>query len=164
MWKLTVALLAIAVVGSASAAGKIGWRTLQVDGSSEAGFTASVAEFKDKLSPARYQVFLMALKDVWELGAKTAEDAQREYAASDYLDLMDGLDYEQVVTLTDPTGDTAKARYRTASAAFMRSRGPVRDGYRPWHAPNASGTPIRGLPAGQTPQQANALCGGCYPL
>ena len=45
MLKLTVAVLAVALAGTASAAG---WRSLRVDASSEAAFEQSLAVFKDE--------------------------------------------------------------------------------------------------------------------
>jgi hypothetical protein len=123
MLKLTTAVLAIALAGSASAAG---WRSLTIDGSSEANFETSLAEFEARLSPARHQVFLLALKDVWEQGAKNAAAEQSEYTRNDYLLELDGLAYKHVVTLTDPTGDTAKLRLRTAIASVY---GRLPDGF-----------------------------------
>src|SRR5262245_26040614 len=120
MLKLTIAVLAVALAGSASAAG---WRSLRVDGSSKESFDTSVAEFKEKLSPARYQVFLMALADVWERGTQNAEAQQSAYTDDDYLRELDGLAYEQVVKLTDPTGDTARLRL---DRAIARVYGPPR--------------------------------------
>jgi hypothetical protein len=112
MLKLTVALLAVAVAGTASAAG---WRSLRVDGSSEATFATSMAEFEREMSPARYHVLVLALKDVWDLGTKNAPP-EHEYTVGDFLGQVDGLVYEQVVTLVDPTGETAKTRLREAVA------------------------------------------------
>jgi hypothetical protein len=109
MPKLTVAVLAVALAGTASAAG---WKSLRVDGSSEAAFAQSLAEFREELSPARRYAFGEALKDIWVQGVKAAESEQREYTAADYYRQVDGLGYEQVVTFTDPTGDTAKRRVR----------------------------------------------------
>jgi hypothetical protein len=109
MPKLTVALLAVALAGTASAAG---WKSLRVDGSSEAAFAQSLAEFKEELSPARRYAFSEALKDIWVQGVKAAESEQREYTAGDYYRQLDGLRYEEVVTSTDPTGDIAKRRVR----------------------------------------------------
>ncbi len=60
-------------------------------------------------------VFGEALKDIWVQRATAAEAEQREYTASDYYADVNGLSYEEVVTFTDPTGDTAKQRYRIAS-------------------------------------------------
>src|SRR5688572_22616409 len=101
MLKITVAVLAVALAGTASAAK---WRDLRVDGSSEAAFAQSLEAFKEKLSPARRYVFGEALKDIWVQGVKAAESEQREYTAADYYRQVDGLAYEQVVTFTDPTG------------------------------------------------------------
>jgi hypothetical protein len=108
MLRLTVVVLAIALAGTASAAG---WRSLRLDGSSEAGFEKSLAEFREELTNGRRYAFILALHDVWEQGTKNAEAEQREYTAADYLRDLDGLGYEQVVRFTDPTGATAR-RYR----------------------------------------------------
>ena len=112
MLKLTIMVLAVALAGTASAAG---WRNLRVDGSSEEAFAQSLEVFKDKLSPKRTYAFGEALKDIWIQGAKAAEAEQREYTADEYYRQVDGLRYEEVVTYTDPTGDTAKERYRLAA-------------------------------------------------
>ena len=125
MLKLTIAVVGIALAGTASAAG---WKSLKVDGSSEAAFEQSLSEFKDKLSTARRHVFGEALNDIWIQGAKAAETEQREYTATDYYRQLDGLGYEQVVTLTDPTGATARERYRAASLsarASQRTKRPI---------------------------------------
>jgi hypothetical protein len=140
MLKLTVAVLAFALAGTASAAG---WRSLRIDASSEASFKTSLEAFNDKLSPARQEVLGLALKDIWAQGTKEANAAQREYTTSDYYREIDGLGYEQIVTLTDPTGELAKMRYRTAkNDAFYPSRsapGSAGAGASPW--PVSSGPP-----------------------
>jgi hypothetical protein len=118
MLKLTIAVLAVALAGSASAAG---WRSLRVDGSSEDGFTKSVAAFEAKLSPARYYVFLRALQDVWVAGTNGAEAGDGEYTDADYLRQLDGLTYEDVVTFTDPSGETARERYQAAYSQYRAS-------------------------------------------
>jgi hypothetical protein len=127
MLKLLVVVLAITLVGSASAGG---WRDLRVDGSSEDAFAQSLAAFKDKLSPTRKHVFGLALQDIWINGVKAAEAEQREYIATDYYTQLDGLGYEEVVSLADPTGETTRARYREANLGGRGARyhGPmVRD-------------------------------------
>jgi len=111
MLKLTVAVLAVALTGSAAA----GWRDLRVDGSSKEAFATSLEAFNEKLSPARRYVFGEALQDIWLQGNKQADAEQREYTEDEYYRQLDGLRYEEIVKLTDPTGDTAKDRYRTAS-------------------------------------------------
>jgi hypothetical protein len=108
MLRLSIALVAVAV---ASAAGAAGWRSLRVDASSHAAFVQSLAEFNDKLTPARRYTFDESLRDIWVAGAESAAAEQREYTVADYYEQLDGLDYEEVVTLLDPTGETAR-RYR----------------------------------------------------
>lgn len=116
MLKLLVAVLAVALAGTAVA----GWRDLRVDGSSEEAFATSLEAFKAELSPARRYVFQEALMDIWIQGAEQAETEQREYTADEYYRQLDGLRYEEIVKLTDPSGDTAKDRYRTASLSRSR--------------------------------------------
>jgi hypothetical protein len=118
MLKLIVSVLALALAGTAAA----GWRDLRVDGTSEEAFAQSMAAFKQELSPARQYVFGEALKDIWIQSATAAEAAQREYTADEYYELLDGLRYEEVVNYTDPTGDTAKTRFRDAPKRESRFR------------------------------------------
>lgn len=110
MLRLTVTVLAVALAGTAGAAG---WRSLRVDASSHVAFGQSLAEFKDKLTPARRYTFGESLQDIWVAGVETAAAQQREYTVADYYKQLDGLGYEEVVTLLDPTGETAR-RYRAA--------------------------------------------------
>jgi hypothetical protein len=121
MSKLTVAVLTLAHAGVAHAAG---WRSLRVDASSEAAFAQSLAVFREELSPARQQVFSQALFDIWRQGKADAEANQREYTAGDYHRQLHGLSYEEVVTFTDPTGATAKARHRDAERGQVGSSVP----------------------------------------
>ena len=155
MLKLTFAVLALALAGTAAA----GWRGLRVDGSSDEAFAKSLEAFKDKLSPAHRFVFGEALKDIWLQGTKQAEADQREYTASDYYAQLDRLSYKEIVNLADPTGDTAKDRYRTASLS-QRYAGPAVPAH-DWGTTSPpigfSGQQVRGatqadmLPAGRAP-------------
>jgi hypothetical protein len=104
MLKVTLAVLAVALAGTASAAG---WRSMRLDASSEADFTASVCALRDKLPETRRHVLDLALNDIWVQGAEAAAAEQRDYAASEYFRQLDGLRYKEVVTLTDPTGEKA---------------------------------------------------------
>ena len=115
MLKLTVAVLAVALASSASAAG---WRKLRIDASSDTSFQESVALFQDKLSPSRRVAFAMSLEDIWLAGSRLAEEQQREYTRADYLRQLDGLGYKEVVTLTYPTGKI-EGQYR---AEYYRAR------------------------------------------
>ena len=120
MLKLTIAVLAVALAGTASAGG---WRSLRVDGSSEAAFGESVAALQEKLTPARRYTFERALQDILIQGTKGAEGEQRETTTSEYWRQLDGLGYEEVVTFTDPTGETAR-RYRATYNPVRNGDGP----------------------------------------
>ena len=147
MMKVTFAVLAVVLAGSASAAG---WRSLRVDASSEDSFKESVALFQDELSPSRRHAFERALQDIWNQQTEQAAAEQREYAAADYLAQLDGLAYEQVVELLDPTGGKAAAYRRE----YYATRAGGRSGWSP--APSSYtndsartpvyGTAYRGLP------------------
>lgn len=111
MLKLIVAVVAIALAGTAGAAG---WKDLRIDGTSEAAFQRSLTAFNEQLPLERHRVFTAALMDIWLQGTEVAKASQREYTTSDYRSQLDGLGYEGVVTFTDPTGETAKQRYEQA--------------------------------------------------
>jgi hypothetical protein len=111
MSRLAVAVLTIALAATASADG---WRSLRIDASSEGEFQQSLALFKKELSPERHAVFTQALADIWLRGTLDAEAEEREYTAAEFLRQLDGLGYEQVVNFTDPSGKTARTRYREA--------------------------------------------------
>ena len=117
MLKVTFAVLAVALAGTASADG---WRKLQIDASSETAFDESVATFQQKLSLARRFVLGQALRDIWSEGVQAAKAEQREYTTADYYAQIDGLSYKELVTFTDPTGDTANDRYRAATTGAAR--------------------------------------------
>ena len=110
MLKVMYVLLAVALAGTASAAG---WRKLQIDASSEAAFNQSVATFQKKLSPSRRAAFAGSLRDIEQEGKTRATAEQRDYTRAEYLQQLHGLGYEEVVTLVDPTGKRA-GQYRTA--------------------------------------------------
>jgi hypothetical protein len=124
MLKLILAVLTLALAGTAVA----GWRDLRVDASSQEAFAKSLETFKDKLSPARAYVLGEALKDIWIQGERAAAAEQRDYTAEDYYDQLDGLSYEEIVTFTDPTGDIAKERYRSAALSARRAHPPAPQG------------------------------------
>ena len=114
MLRLTIAVLAVALAGTASAAG---WRGLRIDASSEASFNQSVELFQDKLTKARKHAFERALQDIWTQRTRDAIAEQREYTQADYYAQLDGLSYEQVVRVLDPSGERAQS-YR---AEYFRS-------------------------------------------
>ena len=116
MLKLTVAVLAVALAGTASAAG---WRDLRIDASSAASYSESIATFQQKLTPSRRIAFARSLQDVWLRGSQLAEERQLEFTDADYFRVLHGLGYEEVVTLADPSGKKA-GQYR---AEYYASRG-----------------------------------------
>ena len=118
MLKLTFAVLAFALAGTASAAG---WRDLRIDASSEAAFAQSMEAFKEKLPRAQRYVFVLAMQDIWVQGVEAAKATDREYTGIEYFRQTNGLGYNEVVTLLDPTGQTARARYREASRLYARA-------------------------------------------
>ena len=129
MLKRVVAVLAVALVGTAGAAE---WKELRIDGSSEDAFKQSLAAFQTELSPERQQVFSGALMDIWLKGTADAQAAQRQFTAADFQRQLHGLRYEEVVTFTDPSGDTARERYREAKRLVQTNSGPPLS---PWQAP-----------------------------
>ncbi len=108
MLKLTVAVLAIALIGSASAEE---WR---IDASSHRAFERSLEAAKSELSQPEIQMLGGALKYIWEEGTRAAVADDRTYSDQDYFRQIDGLTYEQVVHFTDETYDAAQAQYRAA--------------------------------------------------
>jgi len=133
MLRITVAVLALALAGTASAAG---WRKLQIDASSEASFIESVVTLQEKLTPSRRVAFERSLRDIWRERAERAAAEQREYTDTEYLQELHGLGYEQVVTLVDPSGDRAK-HYRAQYYYARGSGGSAAAGSAasPWYTP-----------------------------
>ena len=141
--KLTVAALAIALAGTASA----GWRSMRVEAADLATFEESVAAFEEELFTARHYVFMLALQDMWDRGLERASAEQREYTEAEYFRQLDGLTYDEVVTLADPTGEVTRERYRAGVAKTLANRRPgVAPGVTPQASNNA--TPVGG-PGGQ---------------
>jgi hypothetical protein len=89
---------------------------MRIDASSEAGFTASVSALREKLPKVRRHVLDLALNALWVEGAQAAAAEQRDYQASEYFRQLDGLKYKDVVTLADPSGETAERWYAQVHA------------------------------------------------
>jgi hypothetical protein len=121
MLRLTFAVLAVALAGTAGAAG---WRSLRIDASSEDSFNESVIAFREKLPFVRRQVFERSLQDIWVEGTRAAQADGRDYTVNDYLRELDGLEYKDVVLFTDPSGDMADRYWDQAFATLNRSRMP----------------------------------------
>ena len=121
MLKLSFAVLAVALAGTASAGG---WRSMRVEATDIDSFTKSVVAFEEELSTPRHYVFKLALRDLWRQGMQRASAEQREYTETEYFMQLDGLSYEEIVALADATGETTKARYRQAVKGSIAARGP----------------------------------------
>jgi hypothetical protein len=69
------------------------------------------------------QTDAIAPADTWRRGTEAASAEQREYTRDNYLRQLDGLTYNEVVRIPDPTGELAK-RYR---AEYYYARAKPRD-------------------------------------
>ena len=152
MLKLTVAVLAVVLAGTASAAG---WRSLRIDASSEATFSESLATFNEKLTPSRRIAFVRSLHDIWARGSQLAEERQSEFTDADYFGVLHGLRYGEVVTLTDPSGKK-EGRYRAEYYA-SRAHGGGAPGPPAWagmsnEIRSTDNVPYRGAPTQRGPQ------------
>lgn len=151
MLKLTIAIVAIALAGSASAQG---WR---LDAGSHRAFKRSLEAAKDELSPENVELLAGALKHIWAEGTKAAEVQQRRYSDKDYFRQLDGLSFEEVVHFTDATYEAA-LQYNALSDALARAapverresgaanapyRHPKSDGQF-WRSPNSDSVPHGG--------------------
>jgi hypothetical protein len=116
MLKVTVAVLAVVLAGTAGAAG---WRSLRVDATDESAFAESLVAFEDKLSPSRRYAFTLALQEIWIQGTRKANAEQRTYTTTEFFRQLHGLSYDEVVRLPDPTG-AAENRYRAEYYAGYR--------------------------------------------
>ncbi len=150
MLKLTVAVLALAFAGIASADAA---PSLRVDASSRAAFKRSLAAFKDELSPEQRQAFGEALQDIWISGTQADDTERGKYRKADYYRQIHGLSYEEVVSFA--TGEAAKLRLQ-AAAAPRRAAPPAYVVRSPWEGvppppptwQPRGGTPLFG-PGGQ---------------
>lgn len=138
MSKVTVALLAFSLAGAANAAG---WRSIEIDASSEDSYNASVAALEEKLPRVREVVLERSLKDIWAAGTQAAEANDREYTVNDYLEDLDGLGYKEIVEFTDPSGDTAN---RYSRQAYTNLYGRFRNGHSSAGSPGRAGGLWRG--------------------
>lgn len=149
MTRLTICIVALALAGSVYAEG---WRSLRIDASSDGAFEQSLAQFKDKLTPARRYVFGESLKDIWIAGVEAAQAEQRAYTEADYYRQLDGLGYQEVANLMDPTGQTAR-RYRAEYDPYVvgdRTRGVFVSNPAPFSSGPSSPTQPLGLGGNQT--------------
>ena len=118
MLNLTIAVLAVALVGGASADE---WR---LDAGSHRAFKRSLEAAKDELSPENIQMLGGALKHIWNEGTKAAEAQQVRrggqalhidgYSDKEFFRQIDGLNFDEIVHFTDATYEAA-LKYDSAS-------------------------------------------------
>ena len=110
MLKVALTVLAVALAGTASAAG---WRSMRIDARSEADFTASVSALRDKLPQVRRHVLDLALND---LGSGAGGRQPARLSGERVFSGAQGLRYKDVVTFTDASGETADRWYAQVHA------------------------------------------------
>ena len=104
MSKPAMAILMTLLAGCASMGQ---WRTLQIDGSSQASFDQSISQLNDELTYSRSRMFGIALVDIASTAAQAAgqaEDGSPAYTDEDYRRDLDGLTYDGVIELADQSG------------------------------------------------------------
>jgi len=108
MPKLAVVLVGLALAGCASTSGS---HALRIDATSQSNFEASVAAFQQALPPNRRLRFEVALQELWKSTAsKAGTESSVDQTTKDYFAQLNGLDYEQVISLAGPE---AKERYQS---------------------------------------------------
>jgi len=92
-------IVAIVLTGCAE------WRALRIDGSSVAAFDESISRLEQELPSAYHrQTFGLALGDA-------AVEHNAGYRDEAYRAQLDGLTYNEVITLADQTGTPVASRY-----------------------------------------------------
>jgi hypothetical protein len=111
MSKLTLAVATALLAGCASMGE---WRTLTIDGGSEAAFGDSLSRLNDELSYSRARMLALALVDLTNSGVLNAgetSDGTSAYTEEDLRRDLDGLTYEGVIALADQTGPAIRTLY-----------------------------------------------------
>ena len=111
MLKLAVAVFAVALAGSASAAG---WRSLRVDGKQRNGLCGIGGRVQRNCALTSLRVRAGAAGHLAEGPCGRSSRDTRIHGQR--LLGTGGLGYKQVVTLLDPTGDTEQLRRKEAYA------------------------------------------------
>lgn len=156
MRQLTILIAAMALTGCASTSE---WRTLRIDGSSEASLRESLTRLEQELPRAYHRRMLeIALADIWSTSAQRAGETDdgegAAYTKEDYRAELHGLTYESVVALANQTGRSVSSLYYSRhqpSIAQPESRYGALPGPAPAFHDNGSpnhGTWRTGWPAG----------------
>ena len=108
MKKLAVVMVGMALAACASTSG---WQAPRIDATSQSNFEASVAALQQTLPPNHRLFFEVALQELWNSTAsKGGAESSVEEATKAYFAQLDGLGYEQVISLA---GSEAKERYQS---------------------------------------------------
>jgi len=105
MPKLAFLIVGLALAGCASTSE---WRALRLDGASKSTFEESAAVFRQELPQGRRLYFDVAITDLWTTAALKAQlDLQTESnaleaASRNFLAQIDGLGYDEIVSLAGP--------------------------------------------------------------
>jgi hypothetical protein len=111
MSKLTLAIATMSLAGCASMGE---WRTLTIDGGSEAAFGDSLSRLNNELPYSRSRMLALALVDITNIGVQMAgetNDGSPAYTEESLRSDLDGLTYEGVIALADQSGPSIKRLY-----------------------------------------------------
>ena len=90
------------------------WRSMAIDGTSEAAFAQSVTALNDELPYRHQQLLSLALIDIARTGqsnAEGADDAESAYSYEQYRSELNGLTYDGVIALADQQGIPISQQY-----------------------------------------------------
>lgn len=113
MRQLTIFIAATVLAGCA---GTSEWRTLRIDGSSEASLHESLNRLDQELPRAYHRRMLeIALVDIWstnaQLAGETDDGEDAAYTKENFRAELHGLTYESVVALANRTGRSVSSLY-----------------------------------------------------
>jgi hypothetical protein len=119
MSKLAILVATFALAGCASTSE---WRTLTIDGSSEAAFEESISLFDQELPKTRNRMFALALVDIVRTGAEESgqtKDGSPAYTDEQLRSDLHGLTYDGVIAFADETGPSVRQLYYSGSGARL---------------------------------------------
>ena len=147
-------IVSVAALMLTACAGTSEWRSLRIDGSSEAAMRDSLTRLEQQLPRDFHRrMFALALGDV---AADNSGNA--DYSSDDYRADLDGLTYQGVLRLADRAGTPLKQRYYAGRGApslpgYDALPGPAprfNDNGKPAFNAWTTGWPDKGLGGGST--------------
>jgi hypothetical protein len=122
----------------AGCAGTSGWHALRIDATSASHFEASVAALRQTLPPNHRLFFEVALQELWNSTAsKVGAESSVGEATKDYFAQLDGLGYEQVISLAGPE---AKQKYLALAPRNPMTQAPTAARKNSWPSLSMLGT------------------------